>query len=96
MKSTTTILSALLALAMTGLADKTCTPSFDYCSDVLLDSKGFSQDDLTAALQGTGYENEDVGDILFHCTNPGQIGHAKLCENGCQDPPQEGSHGCDG
>ncbi|RAK97087.1 uncharacterized protein BO80DRAFT_364645 [Aspergillus ibericus CBS 121593] len=92
----TTILTTLLTLTITTLADKTCTPSFDYCSDVLLDSKGFSQDDLTAALQGTGYETEDLGNILFHCTNPGQIGHAKLCESGCQDPPQEGSHGCDG
>ncbi|GFN19011.1 uncharacterized protein AtWU_08814 [Aspergillus tubingensis] len=93
-----TILATLFTLTLTGLsvADKTCTPSFDYCSDVLLNDKGFSQSDLTDALQGTGYENQNLTNILFHCTNPGQVGHAKLCDNGCVDPPQEGSHGCDG
>lgn len=37
-----TILATLLTLTLTGLsvADKTCTPSFDYCSDVLLNDKG--------------------------------------------------------
>ncbi|GLA02770.1 hypothetical protein AnigIFM60653_002296 [Aspergillus niger] len=79
-----TILATIVTLTLAGLsvADKTCTPSFDYCSDVLLNSKGFSQSDLTDALQGTGYENQNLSNILFHCTNPGQIGHAKLCDNG--------------
>ncbi|PWY89742.1 hypothetical protein BO70DRAFT_426196 [Aspergillus heteromorphus CBS 117.55] len=85
-----------LALTGLGLADKTCTPSFDYCSDQLLNSKGFTTSDLNTALQGTGYENEDLKNILFHCTNPGAVGHAKLCANGCKDSAQEGSHGCDG
>jgi hypothetical protein len=31
---------AVFALATTGLAQKTCTPSFDYCSDVLIKDKG--------------------------------------------------------
>lgn len=37
-----TILATILTLTLTGLsvADKTCTPSFDYCSDVLLNDKG--------------------------------------------------------
>lgn len=37
-----TILATIITLTLTGLsvADKTCTPSFDYCSDVLLNSKG--------------------------------------------------------
>lgn len=34
------ILPALLTLAATGLAEKTCTPSFDYCAKSLIDSKG--------------------------------------------------------
>lgn len=34
------ILLTLLALTATVLADKTCTPSFDYCAKTLIDSKG--------------------------------------------------------
>lgn len=34
------VLLALLTLASTGLAKTTCTPSFDYCADVLTKSKG--------------------------------------------------------
>lgn len=34
------ILLTLVALVSSGLADKSCTPSFDYCSDVLIKSKG--------------------------------------------------------
>ena len=37
------ILPALLTLAATGLAEKTCTPSFDYCAKSLIDSKGKSR-----------------------------------------------------
>ncbi|PYH95960.1 hypothetical protein BO71DRAFT_397578 [Aspergillus ellipticus CBS 707.79] len=92
----TSLFCVLLGLALTGLADKTCTPSFDYCSDQLLSTKGFSENDLKSALTGTGYENEDLNNILFHCTNPGAVGHAKLCSGGCKDSAQEGSHGCDG
>lgn len=36
------ILPTLLTLAATVLADKTCTPSFDYCAKSLIDSKGRS------------------------------------------------------
>lgn len=31
---------AIFALASTGLAKKTCTPSFDYCASNLIQSKG--------------------------------------------------------
>lgn len=34
------IFLTVFALATTGLAAKTCTPSFDYCSDVLIKDKG--------------------------------------------------------
>lgn len=34
------VLLAVVALVSSGLADKTCTPSFDYCSDALIKSKG--------------------------------------------------------
>jgi hypothetical protein len=36
------VLLAVFALVSSGLADKTCTPSFDYCSDALIKSKGKS------------------------------------------------------
>lgn len=36
------VVLAVFALVSTGLADKTCTPSFDYCSDILIQSKGKS------------------------------------------------------
>ncbi|PYH87163.1 hypothetical protein BO82DRAFT_349678 [Aspergillus uvarum CBS 121591] len=97
MKPTTTLLlTGLLALATGTLADKTCTPSFDYCANKLLSSKGFTENDLKTALQGTGLENDDLADILFHCKNPGDVGHAQLCAGGCTDPATEGSHGCSG
>ncbi|EPS26338.1 hypothetical protein POX_g09354 [Penicillium oxalicum] len=90
------VLLTLFTLASTGLADKTCTPSFDYCSDVLIGSKGFTEADLVEVLKGTDYENEDVKNVLFHCMNPGMVGHPKLCSSGCKDPATEGSHKCDG
>lgn len=34
------VVLAVFALVSTGLADKTCVPSFDYCSDVLIKDKG--------------------------------------------------------
>lgn len=34
------VILAVFALATTGIAQKTCTPSFDYCSDVLIKDKG--------------------------------------------------------
>ncbi|KAL3461428.1 hypothetical protein BJX64DRAFT_161600 [Aspergillus heterothallicus] len=93
MKSTT-LLFALSVLACTGLADKICTPSFDYCASELINSKGFTEADLKAALKGSEYENADPNTILYHCTNPGAIGHPKLCPNGCTDSAQEGSKTC--
>lgn len=39
MKHTLPLL-ALLALLSTSLADKQCTPSFDYCAEKLVDSQG--------------------------------------------------------
>ncbi|CRG87877.1 hypothetical protein PISL3812_04898 [Talaromyces islandicus] len=88
------IVFTLVALTCSGLADKTCTPSFDYCAEALIESKGFTEDDVKKALQGTGYENEDLNNVLLHCTNPGQVGHAKLCSSGCHEPASEGSHEC--
>ncbi|GFF41108.1 hypothetical protein IFM61606_05295 [Aspergillus udagawae] len=84
----------LLALAGAALGAKTCTPSFDYCANKLIADKGFTEADLEAVLKGTDLETADLKNVLFHCTNPGDVGHAKLCPNGCTDPPTEGSHGC--
>lgn len=56
--------------------------------------KGFSEDDLKTALKGSEHENEDFKNILFHCMNPGQVGHAKVCASGCQASAQEGSRKC--
>lgn len=113
MKLSSIILS-IFALATTGLAAKTCTPSFDYCSDVLIKDKGylfpikhpcarlieeiigFTEADLKDVLKGSDLENEDVKNVLFHCTNPGEVGHPKLCSSGCKDPATEGSHSCSG
>lgn len=39
MKFSSVILT-VFALVSTGLAAKSCTPSFDYCSDLLINSKG--------------------------------------------------------
>ena len=100
------------ALATAGLAEKTCTPSFDYCSDVLIKDKGklftvryrcvklikemlgFTEADLKDVLKGSDLENEDIKNVLFHCKNPGDVGHPKLCSSGCKDPESEGSHSC--
>ncbi|KAK1147177.1 hypothetical protein N8T08_001916 [Aspergillus melleus] len=85
-------IAALFATA--AVADKTCTPSFDYCASELLEKKGFSEDDLKTALKDSEYENEDFKNILFHCMNPGYVGHAKLCASGCEASEQEGSRKC--
>ncbi|CAI7616766.1 unnamed protein product [Penicillium glandicola] len=95
MKLSSIILPAFV-LATAGLAAKTCTPSFDYCSDVLINDKGFTEADLKDALKGSDLEDEDVKNVLFHCTNPGDVGHPKLCTSGCKDPATEGSHSCSG
>ncbi|KAJ5667686.1 uncharacterized protein N7477_006256 [Penicillium maclennaniae] len=95
MKFSSVILT-VFALVSTGLADKSCTPSFDYCSDILIQSKGFTEADLKDVLKGTDLENEDLNNVLFHCTNPGIVGHPKLCSSGCKDSATEGSHQCDG
>ncbi|GLB06129.1 hypothetical protein AtubIFM57258_001426 [Aspergillus tubingensis] len=90
-----TILATLLTLTLTGLsvADKTCTPSFDYCSDVLLNDKGFSQSDLTDALQGTGYENQNLTKILFHsCGGCKKRGLDEQCSYRPEDMPPATSH----
>ncbi|KAI9373837.1 hypothetical protein BJX61DRAFT_541405 [Aspergillus egyptiacus] len=94
MKSTTLLTLSLPLLVSTTLADKTCTPSFDYCADELINSKGFTEADLKAALKGSDYESEDVNKILFHCTNPGVVGHPVLCASGCQGSATEGSRKC--
>ncbi|KAL4930755.1 uncharacterized protein BDV17DRAFT_258517 [Aspergillus undulatus] len=93
MKPTTTLLTLSLLLG-TALADKTCTPSFDYCADELIKNKGFTEADLKAALAGSEFENEDVNSILYHCTNPGAVGHPKLCASGCRNSATEGSKKC--
>lgn len=38
-----TVILAVFTLATSGLAETTCTPSFDYCSDVLIKDKGESR-----------------------------------------------------
>ncbi|KAL3488740.1 hypothetical protein BJX62DRAFT_239713 [Aspergillus germanicus] len=90
----TTLLLSLSLLACTGLADKTCTPSFDYCASELIKSKGFTEADLIDSLKGSEFENADPNSILYHCTNPGAIGHPKLCASGCTESVQEGSKKC--
>ncbi|KAJ5852746.1 uncharacterized protein N7529_012131 [Penicillium soppii] len=90
------VLVTLFALATSGLAQKTCTPSFDYCSDVLIKDKGFTEDDLKDALKGSDLEKEDLKNVLFHCKNPGDVGHPKLCSSECKNPKTEGSHSCSG
>ncbi|KAL2814703.1 hypothetical protein BDW59DRAFT_177885 [Aspergillus cavernicola] len=92
MKSPTIL--ALSILACTGLSQKICTPSFDYCADELIKSKGFTDADLKSAIKGSEYENEKINSILYHCTNPGMVGHPKLCANGCLNSVQEGSKKC--
>ncbi|PTU18209.1 hypothetical protein P175DRAFT_0535121 [Aspergillus ochraceoroseus IBT 24754] len=89
----TTVLLALSSIAATSLAAKVCTPSFDYCADELV-KKGFTEADLKAVLNGTEFANDDLKNILFHCKNPGDVGHPKLCQSGCQDTAQEGSKNC--
>ncbi|CAI7602414.1 unnamed protein product [Penicillium bialowiezense] len=88
------VILAMSALATTGIAAKTCTPSFDYCSDVLIKDKGFTEADLKDVLKGSDLEKEELKNVLFHCKNPGDVGHPKLCSSGCQDPKTEGSHSC--
>ncbi|KGO74112.1 hypothetical protein PITC_097980 [Penicillium italicum] len=106
------IILAVSTLATTGLAAKACTPSFDYCSDVLIKDKGnlltvkhrcaklieeitgFTEADLKDVLKGSDLENEDLKNVLFHCKNPGDVGHPKLCTSGCENPATEGSHSC--
>ncbi|KAB8276606.1 hypothetical protein BDV30DRAFT_235678 [Aspergillus minisclerotigenes] len=85
---------ALFSLITVAVADKVCTPSFDYCSDELISKKGFTEDDLKSVLKGTDFEKEDLKNILFHCKNPGIVGSPKLCSSGCKDSEQEGSHSC--
>ncbi|KAL4895961.1 hypothetical protein BDV59DRAFT_199186 [Aspergillus ambiguus] len=89
-----TILLAVFALASSGLAKKTCTPSFDYCASDLTKSKGFTEDDLKDVLKGTDLAKEDINNVLFHCKNPGIVGHPKVCKSGCKSSGEEGSHGC--
>ncbi|KAE8382763.1 hypothetical protein BDV26DRAFT_288321 [Aspergillus bertholletiae] len=85
---------ALFSLITVTVADKVCTPSFDYCAAELISKKGFTEADLKAVLNGTSFEKEDLKNILFHCKNPGIVGSPKLCSSGCKDSAQEGSHNC--
>ncbi|KAJ6115440.1 hypothetical protein N7486_001218 [Penicillium sp. IBT 16267x] len=89
------VILAVFALVSSGLADKSCVPSFDYCSDVLIKDKGFTEADLKDVINGTDVADQPLENILFHCKNPGIVGHPKACPNGCKDPKQEGSHSCD-
>lgn len=105
------VILAVFALVSTGLADKSCVPSFDYCSDVLIKDKGkststcsirlvlifvgFTEADLKDVINGTDVADQPLKNVLFHCKNPGIVGHPKACPNGCKDPKQEGSHSCD-
>ncbi|KAL4937942.1 hypothetical protein BDV06DRAFT_226470 [Aspergillus oleicola] len=89
-----TLLTLLLGTITTTLADKTCTPSFDYCADELIKNKGWEESDIKAALSGSEFADTDINTILYHCTNPGAIGHFKVCEGGCVDSEPEGSKKC--
>ncbi|KAL5356683.1 hypothetical protein BJX96DRAFT_124817 [Aspergillus floccosus] len=89
-----TLLLAVFAFATSGMAEKTCTPSFDYCASDLTKDKGFTEDDLKGVLKGTDLADEDINNVLFHCKNPGIVGHPKVCQGGCKSSGQEGSHGC--
>ncbi|KAE8356253.1 hypothetical protein BDV28DRAFT_127651 [Aspergillus coremiiformis] len=93
MKSSS-VLFALFSVITVTVANKVCTPSFDYCASELLSSKGFTEDDLKAALNGTEFEKEDLNNILFHCKNPGDVGHPKVCSGGCKPSEHEGSRNC--
>ncbi|KAJ5633438.1 hypothetical protein N7490_009777 [Penicillium lividum] len=90
------VILAVFALVSTGLADKSCTPSFDYCADVLIKDKGFTEADLLGVINGTDVADQPLDHVLFHCMNPGIVGHAKACTSTCKDPKGEGSHSCDG
>ncbi|PLB41629.1 uncharacterized protein BDW47DRAFT_122667 [Aspergillus candidus] len=101
MKPTTFLLPLLpLTLAKSTIfnmaaEDKTCTPSFDYCADELIKSKGFSKSDLKNALKDSDVKEEDLSKILFHCKNPGDVGHPKVCQGGCKKgEEEEESHSC--
>ena len=56
--------------------------------------KGFTKDDLKDALKGSDVEEEDLSKILFHCKNPGDVGHPKVCQDGCKGKKEEGSGSC--
>lgn len=46
------------------------------------------------ALKGTGVREEQLGNVMLHCTNPGQVGYVKFCANWCRVRDEDGSHGC--
>ncbi|KAL4948899.1 hypothetical protein BDW69DRAFT_198525 [Aspergillus filifer] len=94
MKTTTFLSLAMSLLITTTIADKTCTPSFDYCAEELINNKGWTESDIKSALSGTEFTSTDINTILYHCTNPGAIGHFKVCANGCQNSGTEGSKKC--
>ena len=60
------VILAVFALVSTGLADKTCTPSFDYCSDALIKSKGellaFCLKFASSSNVATGFTEVDAED----------------------------------
>ncbi|KAI9925303.1 hypothetical protein ASPWEDRAFT_176870 [Aspergillus wentii DTO 134E9] len=91
----------LFALVSTGFAthaadSKECTPSFDYCGSKLLSSKGWTEDELKESLKDTDLKDDsdaldDVKNVVFHCKNPGIVGHPKYCPDGCKEAATDGN-----
>lgn len=57
---------------------------------------GFTKDDLKDFLTGSGLADNkdavnDVENIVFHCKNPGIVGHPKYCPGGCKEAKTDGN-----
>lgn len=89
------VLLALIIAPMSWLRTKVIySLSLICCTRLIEDIIGFTEDDLKEVLKGSDLENEDLKNVLFHCKNPGDVGHPKLCSSGCTNPATEGSHSC--
>lgn len=55
----------------------------------------FTKDDLKDSLTGSGLADNkdavnDVENIVFHCKNPGIVGHPKYCPGGYKEAKTDG------
>ncbi|KAL4808419.1 hypothetical protein BDV18DRAFT_134940 [Aspergillus unguis] len=89
-----TVLTLSFSLFTSAVFAGECTPSFDYCADELIKDKGWTEASIKEALAGSEFADADINTLLYHCTNPGAIGHFKKCASGCQDSKTEGSKKC--